>query len=255
MLKEDAKRVLIDAGFTVDETTVNKNGIMLAGLQIKAGSIAPVIYEKKLNEISDADKLLTFIREAIDSAPDYSGIGNWETDKTRVMACIRREISDNVVTRSFCDLQVYCRVCIAPGATVAITRDLLRVYGISEDELFNTAIDNTCKDTEILNLAEIIGLPAPGMFVLRTKSAVYGAGAITNTAALEDLAARESVPYIVLIPSSIHEFIALAMEDLSNLADIAPIIAMVNDSEVDPVEQLGTHPYIYTAATRAITAA
>lgn len=256
MLKEEARQILNDAGYTVEDATVYKNGIPFEGITVKKpdSNIAPTIYNEQLEKL-EAETLLDLVKKHTENAPDISNIGDWETDKKRIKACLRKYIVDDVITAPFMDdLQIYARIYLSDNASIVIHEPLLKQYGITAEELLQTAKENTAADADYMSMGDIIGVPTPSMYVITNKARLHGASAIT-AGILAEVAADAGTDYLILIPSSIHEWIAYATNDTNEAEQIAPMITAVNASEVDPVEQLGTHPYIYTAATRAITAA
>ena len=68
-----------------------------------------------------------------------------------------------------------------------------------------------------------------------------------NKAVLNDLAKKLDTNELTIIPSSIHEIIAIP-SNADDLATIATMIGQVNESEVAPEEVLFDKPFTYKVA-------
>ena len=257
MLKEDAKKILENAGYTCQDVTTYKNGIPFEGMAIHTPglNVAPVIYNNHFETLTE-ESLLAAVEKYTNNAPAVN-LGTWETDKTRVRLCLRKYIVDDVVTAPFAeDLQIYARIIVSEGennASAVVHEPLLKQYGITAEELLQTAAENS--KFESMNMGAILGADTPGFYVLSNHNRLHGAAAMTDTNLLASIAAEAAAPYLIIIPSSVHECIAIAAENLDGVAEIEKMIGLVNAENLLPEEILGTHPYIYTAATAAITAA
>ena len=129
---------------------------------------------------------------------------------------------------------------------VLISKGLVKQAGVKEADVKKTAMENSLENepTKIITMAEIFGvsedmLGQPQQIVISNNSNYCGAIKILNKEVQEELAKRLGNDYM-LIPSSIHEWIAIPNIDVKAATEM---IRCVNSDEVDVNEQLSDHPY------------
>ena len=161
-------------------------------------------------------------------------------------------------------------------ASFTIRNDMLAAYGASVEELheqaqknqkdqivFKSMIDTLCEimipgynqmsETEKEEAAaEFCLAPAgdsgPAMNVISNKTTVNGAAAILDTDTLDKI--EEKLGKFIIIPSSIHECILVT--GAVTVSDIEQMIQEVNQTQVDPLEQLSDHAYAYDSETKEL---
>ncbi len=145
--------------------------------------------------------------------------------------------------------------------TVLVKNNMLQIWGISKEQLFEIAQDNT-PEPVIKTMEEIIrgilekrnipvpddmppfGVGMPEMYVISNAEMLYGAIGITNKAALER---HFKGKHLLILPSSVHEAIAIVNDDEPTEEEIVrftEMIRSVNAEEVAPEDVLSDHPYI-----------
>ena len=113
------------------------------------------------------------------------------------------------------------------GLTLPVSEDdfmiidlLERTQNVPEDEVV------------LMSLAELIGIPPSSgteMYVLTTKSGIYGAGVVLSDAAKRKM--RDKFPDgFYLLPSSVHEWIVIGKE--IDLKGIREIVKSINDTDM-----------------------
>lgn len=120
-----------------------------------------------------------------------------------------------------------------------------------------TATDLTKFFKEILGDAYSIEDVEPcTVFNLSKKDGYFGAAAVMNKVLLEQVSDQfESMGYsrdYWLIPSSVHEFLAVAAIPGKTAEGLREIISQVNSEEVEEKDRLGTHPYWYNSKDRSV---
>ncbi len=286
-------------GTEYDITSIDapkNNGKVLHGISIrKAGdSIAPAIYLESLFEaymngrlnVSEAvnEVLRAYSKSLETPLGALSIVGNierfdWAKDKIvlRLVNARKNEaLLKEVPHREFLDLAVIYCIMIAESATagmsatVTIKNELMEMWGVTEDDLYDIAMVNTpnvkapvVEDLESL-LRELVGeadqdvlfppcdeLQAP-MTVVTTEDRCNGDVAILYPGVLEDLAKKQG-GNLFLLPSSIHEFIAVpATLDPRELAEL---VQSVNCSVLEDTDYLSDAVYLYDLSTRKISVA
>ena len=89
------------------------------------------------------------------------------------------------------------------------------------------------------------------MLILTNAGKTYGACCILYPKVLERLAERVDGDYY-LIPSSVHEFILLPVEQGRSAAELKEMIVEVNSTELTPEEILSDQLYLYSRQERCV---
>lgn len=151
--------------------------------------------------------------------------------------------------------------------SVMVDDMMLNTYGITVDELHETAVENLSKqDVSFKTLRETfmemmfpngvsgndpfmaMMMPpedaVPDIYVLSNDAGLYGASEILNTPFMDEIATQLGGDYIVL-PSSVHETLIVPMsEDLDREA-LENMVQEVNVGAVRPEDRLSDHVYQY----------
>ncbi len=257
------------------EVTKNNGSVMQAVVIRRVGStVCPRIYiDRLLNEIeSGCNSIHDAVAEIIavyrnSDAWKLSGI----TEKLNKEFILKNVVYQLVNTernierlcdiphKDFFDLSAIYNVIVCDDrngtASIPISHKFCDCYGISADELDLAARKNTkekgfCVTTIAEVMAEIAGIPArescnecQTMFILTNKARCKGAAVMLYGEYFEELAGKlKSDLYI--IPSSIHEVIAVPATGLSP-DGIIKMVSEVNENEVDDEEILGYSIYKY----------
>ncbi len=96
--------------------------------------------------------------------------------------------------------------------------------------------------------------PENQMYVISNSNSVNGASAIFYSDALADLSDKLGGVDLFVLPSSVHEVIAVST-DMGTPEMLAEMVKEVNGSEVSLEEQLSDHVYKFDAKTRELALA
>ena len=198
------------------------------------------------------------------------------TDWNRVKACIyptlcntdwNKERLKGIPHREFMDLSItyYVRIDMPKmeKSTVVVNKNMLKLWGRNEEELYQIALENQPKNAYVLkDIADILrnhGLTGeavseevPQMYVLTNEEQNYGSGEIISMKPLEELSDKLGCN-LYLIPSSIHEFILLPDTEDIDTEGINAMIQDVNQGILQKDEILSDHAYYYDREQLAIT--
>ena len=262
---------LVARGYEVQSTDIVKNGVTLKGITIGTGNIRPTIYTEQFEDANNVDfvvdKIIEIYEESHKNIPliNTEELMNWDYTKTRLQLCIQKKGNENIVKRNFLDLEQYVRVYVSDDGSFKVTPEHLEKFGVSEDALFHAAWDctkSTITETSMVEvLAEMMGVDADELeeqmiasgqmqIVVSNKNKVHGAVAICDTEMLTNIANKYE-SNLVILPSSIHECIVIPMEDI-HLSELTAMVQDVNETQVDPAEQLSDHAYIFNKNTMEI---
>ena len=137
---------------------------------------------------------------------------------------------------------------VVKDGNIVVEYSHLSKNNITEEEFIKASYNNTRRHypLDILNISEALNIPGisgPTMWILTNKKKIFGAGAIlykgTRKKLLEKFDGRE----FVLLPSSVHEWIAVPEEFSSDLMGLTNIIRGVNRCVVECEEVLSDRPY------------
>lgn len=264
------------------------------GLSIyKSGDtqIFPTIYvEDMYRHYQSCNDLEAVLRQSAgkyaemqDRVKEFKTDFSMEHFKDNVVMCLvnteqNRELLVDVPNRAFHDLSVIYRWGIEgiPDAagSVMVTDSVAKMAGVTEEELFRCASENTRRinPVSIITMQELLfetmSLPpelksmfvqkkSPGenMWIITNENRYNGAVSMLYEENLHELAEKLGDDLFIL-PSSIHEVIAVpAGMAEGNPAYLAEMVHDVNMGEVELEERLSNSVYHYDRNARKVTLA
>lgn len=249
-------------GIETAVTTVTKNGKEYTGISLGTGNIRPTVYyEHAVQMAADgytveeiAAKFAAIYNGHTTPQVDVSQFSNWNWAKPRITICIQKAGEPNLATIPFLDLDIYFRVNIDldddSSGSFKISKDMLTAYGVTVNELYKVAVENTKDSYSVHSMAETLGLSPemaeliePMLYVVTNDTKTYGAAAMTFEPILKGITDKLDDD-LYIIPSSIHEVLIAPCSHMDK-DDVDQMIRDVNATEVDPKERLSDHVYIY----------
>ena len=265
---------LSDAEVSVKQ--VAKNNVMHDGL-VFSGTDAlamPMLYIDEIykGHANDADAYpgMAEIRDLVEKNLDkvdpdvLSKIEDWDYARDRVfmrlVSSTNSEYVKDKVSRNVADLTILYSVQVeglsmeeAPDvvSSVAVTDKLLDAYGVTEDALHKAALRNTNRDARIMSMTEMLGgmgceVPEGNipMYVITNVTRVNGASSLMSPDAMDEVAERLGTKNIYILPSSVHEAIAVPAEG-SDVLELLAMVKEVNGAMVNDVDRLSDNVYTY----------
>lgn len=255
-------------GFNPEVTEVIKNGVTLTGIINKPenATCCPTVYIDGLDDdeaIRACEKGFTMaIPKALET--DIGEIfDNPDTTKFKARLFGKGKSGSNLV-KPFLDLEI-CVVYDLGGASFKISKQNAEKMGISEQNLFLTALENSYADFKTDNIGLMLkkmgfdlGMDfdeamLPPMTVITTNSLYCGAIHLTNTKKLKELADKLNDDLYIL-PSSLHELIAVPVS-LGKVEQLRQMVSEVNQTEVSETELLSYSVYRFNRDTEKVTLA
>ena len=186
---------------------------------------------------------------------------DWDSMKDKVIfKVVNKEANarllKDVPHRDFLDLAVmYC--CLVDDAddfaTITIRNNLLEIWGITEDTLYQVAKENSPESlgsyhtnmTDLLNGMIDGDVPNTDMIVYTNKKSLFGASVVLYDDYLKQLA-NESGCNLYLLPSSVHEWIIVPCTECTAVAaELVEIVQSVNTSVLSASDFLSNNVYLY----------
>lgn len=254
--REYAEEIATKIGGEVQEVEKN-NGVVFTGIQRREDgmNISPVVYiDNFYDSIIPIDEAANKVDEILKANATPRNVEPKLKAKL-VNGRTSAEVFRSAVNVGFDDLIIvpYIDEVVNFGegkGVVEVTNDLLERWNKTADEVINIALKNSASEVSIKSMRKIlIEMGTPEIFlppndnqmiVITNTSKIYGA--ISVLFATERL--KEMFPngYMIL-PSSIHEVIAIPLND----GDMDGMVQDVNAGQVAPEEQLGNKAYKFAA--------
>ena len=281
----------------VDIWPTQKVNRTLDALSVHKGNgrqVLPTIYVNDMYEHYRAcGDLETVFRDAAecyakvrDNTKGYEPNIDVEHIRENVVMCLvnteqNRELLAGVPNRGFHDLSVIYRWIVesTPDAigSIIVTDKLAEKIGITEEELFRCAVENTrrispvsvtCMGGMFGGIPEGIDIPqeareememanraAESMWVISNSSGINGAVSMLYEENLHQLAEKLG-DNLFILPSSIHEVIAIPAEMAEkNLTHLTEMVQEVNMCSLRLEERLSNSVYHYDRNARKVTLA
>lgn len=278
-LKEEVKDSVSVCVYTAEKN----NGTVRKGITLSREgiNISPIIYLEEYFERFKRGSSLEYItaeilrlyQEVCFYKPwKEKNLEDYEEIKDRIVyRLINREANEKMLKDvpfvPYLDLAIVFYVLLEVNrfgtATMAICNEHLKIWKISEKELFRQAEKNTSvllRDEfqtmsaviEELTSQEILSEEEDVMYVLSNQIRSYGASAILYQGRLEAIGMYLKSNYYVL-PSSVHEVIVIPENEAMGIQSLSAIVQEINQTQVQEEEVLSNHAYYYDRKKKVLS--
>ena len=219
------------------------------------------------------------LAESMNHIPDVNGIEN-QIKPENLFCCMinlqgNREYLKNIPHLVLGDLAAVYKIHVQDDrmghGTVTISRQLMERMGLNDEKLFVTAYDNMTgsipfiveriEDSLTMDPEEHVGpktfddlsdMPTDSMmYVISNREKYWGSGVLLMRDNLDKLSEHLNAS-LILIPSSVHEIIAVPDKDSELMKTCIAMVRDVNETAVDPKERLSDSIYRYDRDRRAL---
>lgn len=251
-------KALEEMGITATITTVQKIDGEHKGLSFGTGNVKPTMYFTEEHEKMTSKEIAEWFADKYKHFPatpevDASAMMTREYIKSHVHAKLvpASAYVNDKARKEFLDLvKIYYIDTSIEGGTVTLLESHLKHAGITVDELDSWASDDYEAKGMFETLMELnpqmaAMLPEPefeDQLVLSNAKKINGAAAMTDKKILELALDKLGVDSLYILPSSIHEVLAVAM---GTPEELRQMVCEVNDSQVAPDERLSYNVYKY----------
>ena len=232
------------------------NGVVLTGITSKDGDVRPTVYIEDMYGKDDvetaADKIRQIYETNITLPCDISFIQDYNKVKDKLVARLynsktKAEVFRSAAAYGFEDLIIVPYIQFSDNASAKVTRQLANTWEVSDEDILMDAMKNVDYEiTPMFDMLKNMNVPVEGleyeteMYIVTNKAKSFGAiGVLLADDELKDIFPEG---YIVL-PSSVHEVIVISKNYKNYL--LTNIIRDVNATEVDEIEVLSDHEYIF----------
>ena len=250
---------LTNRGYKVKAITVSKNNVKKEALKISvSNNTKMIVYLDSIPDFTSPKKIVDHILKdcnLVDVDLFRDKLMNAEWVKNHIKVALQRKTDEDIVKGNCMipDVEMYLYVGDEEFST-KVHNKLLDNLHISVSDVWISTLKNLMQNTQIINMNEILpDLPYPvPMYVVTTRGQYRGAAAILNRTELHKLAHILETDELILLPSSIHEFIVVPYNNITN-KDCTQMVKDINNEEVVPEEQLADHAYLYNVNTKSVT--
>lgn len=251
-------KALKEMGIVASVTTVQKIDGEHKGLSFGTGNVRPTMYFTEEHEKMTSKEIAGWFADKYKHLPatpevDASAMMTREYIKSHVHAKLvpNSAYVNDKARKDFLDLvKLYYIDTPIEGGTVTLLESHLKHSGITVDELDSWASDSyevkgMFETMMELNpgMAQMLGAPEhEEQLVLSNSKKINGAAAMTDKNILELALDKLGVDSLYILPSSIHEVLAIAMGEPDELRNM---VCEVNDTQVAPEERLSYNVYKY----------
>lgn len=253
-------KALKEMGIVAEITTVQKIDGEHKGLSFGTGNVRPTMYFTEEHEKMTSKEIAGWFADKykhLSATPevDASAMMTREYIKSHVHAKLvpNSAYVNDKARKDFLDLvKLYYIDTPIEDGTITLTTQHLEHIGITVDELDSWASDTYKVKGMFETLMELDPEKAQMLFdapdhevqlVLSNTKKINGAAAMTDKNILELACERLGSDTIYILPSTIHEVLAVAMGDPDELRQM---VCEVNDTKVLPQERLSYNVYKYT---------
>lgn len=264
-IKRDVEKK-VNANVIIKEVNKN-NGVTFTGITIENDEkLNPVLYlEDYYEHYIDGVDIGTIGDEIIKVFDNYKeSSSSIDTDKLAdkefwlnnlCKVVVNKEMNKNtdIYLEDYLDIAIEYKVMVGENMTLTITNQHMTKLGITPEELHNNAYNPGYKAEDINQLlfgmsASEIRTESVPMIVVTTENMMFGASAITDVEYLDELS--KSIGDFLIIPSSIHEIIAVPKEFWND--EIKNLISMINATELDEKDILSNSVYFYDSTLKKV---
>ena len=259
---------------------VEKLGRSYTGMSVKkpdmdtAATVNLEQFYKEFVKGADEKSVLKWMAQVIMShsiTQDFSWITDYDQAKERLFIRVsslskNEKIIESVPHRIEEDMVMTCHLLVSnddTGANTIVSDLLLKGYGISDDQLFQDALENSQKlfpirveplQEMVCELAEAEGCQYEinhrnPMLVVTNSEIMHGASALFYPDTMEKIADLIEDDYYA-VPSSIHEFIIIPESIRIGSRHLEAMLSEVNQMMVAPEDRLSDHIYHYDSRER-----
>ena len=238
-------REMTNKGYKAEIVTAIKNGVELVGISLTKGNemMAPVFYQNDDWYLMSISEIIEMLEDNYNHINPPSFNANMFEDedflRKHVQLCIQPKGNEDIAKRNYLDLEVYLRCFVTDEYSFKVKPEM-EIPG-----LFECAVENTKGNHQINQLGM--------MNWMTNESNMFGAVHIYYTDIFRDFCKANDLSGCFILPSSIHEIIIVADDDISRKGDLDVIVQGANASVVDADEYLADHAYYYSVIENNIT--
>ena len=275
--------VMLRTGNRVElQKSTKNNGLVMDGLMIvsEGSNVAPMIYLNNSYEEFLEHGIEVVVEQVIavyeankeDNPFNFDVSILIEFSKVKPLIKMKlinyeknKQLLEEVVHRKELDLAIVFMIVLESkenedlSGTILIRRELVDLWGISEDTLYQVAKDNMKNSFETTSLNSLIytvmkqfgiqGFPVSNplleLYVLTTSSRLNGAVGMLQTNLLRAFMQKHKAEKLIIFPSSVHEVLLFPYRSEVTKEKLYEMVQEVNETKVEEVDFLSNNVYMF----------
>ena len=202
---------------------------------------------------------------------DVSLLENYENVKKHFVISLinagrNAEMLENTPAIRWKDLAIVAKITVdidQERGTINVTNDMVKRWGVSKETLFADAIKYSEKNNpaKVISMSKMLGLLSsneelgfseePAMYVVTNENGVGGASVMLYEGVLENLSNTLGGVNLYILPSSVHEVIAVDTKEPS-ARELQQMVKSVNAECVTEEDFLSDNVYFYNAEKKTL---
>ena len=290
-VKEQLNDIGYEVETNVNEN-LKTNDIKLVSISImENASISPVIHMNRIAEdiesgkltIEDAvDRCINIYKDTTEDTRELNEMTKEYLTKEFVLDQVQplligtefnKELLEKMVSRPFVDMSIIYQNVVKIDESgmhsIKVSKDLAETVDLTEEELHEAAMNNLRKkEPKIQTMVEVMksfmmGASFPeeevdeiaedmdaGLWLVTNDIAVNGSNQMLKTEVLDEL--HEKVGDYYILPSSLHEFLAVPKSCAQDVADLKEMVTSINRDTVNREDWLSDSVYEYDAEAKEV---
>lgn len=279
-VKEEVKDTVSVCIYTAEKN----NGTVRKGITLSAEgiNISPIIYlEEYFEKFKRGSSLEYITAEILRLYQEVCFYKPWKEKNIEAYEEVKDRIVYRLINRKanekmledipyvpYLDLAIVFYILLEVNqygtATMAICNQHLKLWGVSDKDIFRQAEKNTSMllqdefQTMTAVIEELTSMDFPlqeeedVMYVLSNRIRSYGAAAILYQGRLEAIGMYLKSNYYVL-PSSVHEVIVIPEKEEIGMQSLSAIVREINQTQLQEEEILSDHAYYYDRKKKVLS--
>lgn len=268
----------VEDGMSVHiHTNVKNNGRERVGITVveQGINISPTIYlEEYYEQFRKNQSLDSIVKNILELYREVKFEHSWELDSVQKYERARKKIVYKLINEKenerilkdvphvpYLDLAIVFYILMdinqSGTATILVTNDLMNMWGVDCEKLYEEAKQNTEKllpaefQTMKSVISELLEEPVDDteeedmMYVLSNNLRCFGAACILYEGMLEKIGDQLEENFYVL-PSSVHEVIVIPESKSLNRIELEEMIVEINETQVEEEEILSDCAYYFS---------
>lgn len=152
---------------------------------------------------------------------------------------------NDIVVAPYLDMLITFYAVLEEGTegqkTVSIDHKILDSLDLNPDEILKKAIENVKKECHVMSMAGFFDISEENdAYIITNKAGLFGASCLLCPDLISDLE-KKMGDKLYLLPSSLHEVIAVPASSVDNVAALAEIVTEINGSGIVQKEDILTN--------------
>lgn len=255
--------------FKIEYSKVWKNNKELEGyiLRTDNSNVAPTIYRADVWYQKTDEEVISFLKDMLQRhGVDHMDVSAY-LEKDYVLSHILPRLvsqtngaeleSRKIAHMPFLDMYILFYVpidnfCNEGTGSIQVTNELLERANISIDEAYTASLANIEPNAEVKSMHEVLcgelgmedfaDVPGIPMYICSVKNRIQGAAVMLSRTILDEIENRIGGKAAIL-PSSIHECIAVPYNSEEELSTFLSLVKEVNATQVEPIDKLTDSVY------------